>query len=75
MHTTAATAARALDLPIDETLILASADTRLLAAAARSEVDLNALAREALASRGLDHAGRWVGFARAAEISRAAAAH
>ena len=40
----------------------------VLAAAARGELDLNRLAREEMASRGLDLDGNWVGFKRAAEI-------
>ena len=65
MHTTAATAAKHLGLPIDETLILQGASTALLAAVARGEIDLNALALEELAGRGLDAGGQWVGFAAA----------
>ena len=62
--TTAATAAAVIEQPIDEALILQSAHRALLVAAARGDVDLNALAREELAARGLDADGRWVGFAR-----------
>jgi hypothetical protein len=40
----------------------------VLAAAARGELDLNKLASEELAARGLDKQGDWVGFKRAAEI-------
>ena len=39
--------------------------TKVLAAAARGEIDLNRLAREELAARGLDNKGVWVGFDRA----------
>lgn len=42
-------------------------DIALLAAAAAGEVDLQALARRVLASRGLDGSGQWVGFKRARE--------
>jgi hypothetical protein len=42
----------------------------VLAAAARGEIDLNDLARQELASRGLDHDGKWVGFERAARLAR-----
>lgn len=35
----------------------------VLAAVARGEVDLNALAVAELANRGMDHDGQWVGFA------------
>ena len=62
MQTTAATAAKHLGLPIDETLILQGASTALIAAVARGEIDLNALALEELAGRGLDAGGQWVGF-------------
>lgn len=62
MHTTAAAAAKHLGTSIDEALILRGAMTSLLAAAARGEIDFNALAREELASRGLDLQGKWVGF-------------
>ena len=65
MHTTAATAAKHLGLPIDETLILQGASTAFLAAVARGEIDLNALAIEELAGRGLDARGHGVGFAAA----------
>ena len=40
-------------------------DTAVLAAVARGALDLNLIARQALASRGLDHNGVWVGFAAA----------
>lgn len=38
------------------------ADTAVLAAVARGEIDLNRLARETLANRGMDADGKWVGF-------------
>jgi hypothetical protein len=34
----------------------------VLSAACRGEIDLNLMAREELAKRGLDEDGRWVGF-------------
>jgi hypothetical protein len=40
----------------------------LLAAVVRGELDLNVLAKRELASRGLNHDGRWVGFDRAAQL-------
>jgi hypothetical protein len=43
------------------------ADTTLLARLARGEIDLNALARQELASRGCDGSGCWVGFDAAAQ--------
>lgn len=65
---TAAKIAKDLGLSIDETLVLQSAHIALLAAAARGEIDLNRLAQEELASRGLDCAGKWVGFEVAARV-------
>jgi hypothetical protein len=41
----------------------------VLAAAARGEIDLNDYARRELASRGLDHAGKWIGFPAAARLA------
>jgi hypothetical protein len=52
----------------DEVGFIQIALTKVLAAAARGEIDLNRLAREELASRGQDENGVWVGFDRAAEI-------
>lgn len=43
-------------------------DTAVLVAAINGKIDLNQLARETLAGRGLDAAGKWVGFERAAEV-------
>jgi len=40
----------------------------ILASAARGELDLNALARRELASRGLDQNGQWVGFREAERL-------
>lgn len=53
----------------DDAMVLQTAHTRLLAAAARGEIDLNDLARTELVARGLGPDGRWVGF------DAAAAAH
>ena len=39
-----------------------TASSRVLAAAAAGGLDLNRLARQTLAARGLDFDGRWVGF-------------
>lgn len=52
----------------DDLEFIQTAPTRLLAAAAQGQLDLNHLARVELASRGLDRDGVWVGFARAREI-------
>ena len=53
---------------VDEVGFIQIALTKVLAAAARGELDLNLLAREELASRGLDTQGEWVGFDRAHQI-------
>ena len=47
---------------VDETGFIQIALTKVLAAVARGELDLNRLAREELAARGLDNKGVWVGF-------------
>jgi hypothetical protein len=56
------------EFTIDELGFLQTALTKVLAAAARGEIDLNQLAREELASRGLDDMGVWVGFERARQL-------
>lgn len=58
---------------VDEVGFIQTALTKVLAAVARGEIDLNQIAREELASRGLDDQGRWVGFdqARAALVAAA----
>jgi len=53
---------------IDELGFIQIADTKVLAAVARGELDLNRLAREEIAARGLDKNGQWVGFDRARGI-------
>jgi len=53
---------------IDEIGFIQIADTQVLAAVARGELDLNRIAREELAARGLDLNGTWVGFEKAREI-------
>jgi hypothetical protein len=65
--TSAATAAKAAGVSIDDALVLQVAHLDLLLAAADGRVDLNALAREALASQGLGRRGKWVGFDAAAK--------
>ena len=42
----------------------------VLLAAAHKKLDLNRLARQELANRGLDMSGKWVGFAQAEKIHR-----
>ena len=48
--------------------VLQTASTHLLMLVLAGELDLNLLARLELANRGLDGNGKWVGFAKAAEI-------
>ena len=52
----------AKNFTVDEIGFIQIADTKVLAAVARGEIDLNRIAREELASRGLDLSGKWVGF-------------
>jgi len=53
---------------IDELGFIQIALTNVLAAVSRGELDLNQLAREELANRGLDKSGAWVGFDKARVI-------
>ena len=53
---------------VDEIGFIQIADTRVLAAVARGEIDLNRIAREELAARGLGIHGEWVGFQKARQI-------
>ena len=53
---------------VDEIGFIQIAETKVLAAVARGEIDLNRIAREELASRGLGLHGEWVGFEKAREI-------
>lgn len=55
-------------LTIEALEYLQTLPTKLLVAAIRGDIDLNAIARRELASRGLDRDGRWVGFEKAREI-------
>ncbi len=50
------------EFTVDELGFIQTAQAKVLAAAARGEIDLNRLAREELAARGLDDQGKWVGF-------------
>ncbi|MBI3479450.1 MAG: hypothetical protein HY016_03700 [Nitrosomonadales bacterium] len=56
------------EFTVDELGFIQTVLTKVLAAAARGELDLNRLAREELAARGLDQNGAWVGFHKAAKI-------
>jgi hypothetical protein len=53
---------------VDEIGFIQIAPAKVLAAVARGEIDLNRIAREELASRGLGLHGEWVGFERARKI-------
>ncbi|GAB4240888.1 MAG: hypothetical protein OHK0028_19190 [Deltaproteobacteria bacterium] len=53
---------------IDEVGFIQIAPAKVLAAVARGEIDLNRIAREEMASRGLGLRGEWVGFDRARKI-------
>ncbi|MBE0568746.1 MAG: hypothetical protein IH577_03600 [Deltaproteobacteria bacterium] len=53
---------------VDEIGFIQIAETKVLAAIARGEIDLNRIAREELAARGLGLNGEWVGFQRARTI-------
>lgn len=59
---------RSTEFTVDELGFIQIAQTKVLVAAARGELDLNRLAREEMASRGLDLQGDWVGFDRARQI-------
>ena len=52
----------------DEIGFIQIADTKVLAAVARGEIDLNRIAKEELAARGLGLHGEWVGFKAARTI-------
>ena len=58
------------EFTVDEIGFIQIAQARVLAAVARGELDLNRLAREELAARGLDDKGMWVGFDRAKQIHK-----
>lgn len=53
---------------VNEIGFIQIAPAKVLAAVARGEIDLNRIAREELASRGLGLNGEWVGFRTAREI-------
>ena len=46
----------------DELLSIQTLPLKLILAAANGQIDLNEMARDELASRGLDQSGEWVGF-------------
>ena len=53
---------------VDEIGFIQVAETKVLVAAARGEIDLNRIALEELANRGLGLNGEWVGFQSARKI-------
>jgi hypothetical protein len=55
---------------VDEIGFIQIAQTKVLAAVARGEIDLNRVAREEMANRGLGLHGEWVGFQKARTIHR-----
>mgnify|MGYP000113658104 FL=1 len=59
------------EFTVDELGFIQTALNKVLAAAARGELDLNNLARKELANRGLDKQGQWVGFDKANQIHNA----
>ena len=56
------------EFTVDALGFIQIADAKILAAVARGELDLNAVARQELANRGLDRNGKWVGFEEARRI-------
>ena len=56
------------EFTVDEIGFIQIADAKVLAAVARGEIDLNRIAREELAARGLGLNGEWVGFQKARTI-------
>ena len=55
---------------VDELGFIQTTLTKVLCAVAAGELDLKQLAREELASRGLDLNGNWVGFDRARQLHK-----
>jgi hypothetical protein len=53
---------------VDEIGFIQIAKTKVLLAIARGEIDLNRIAKEELAARGLGLHGEWVGFEKARTI-------
>ena len=56
------------DFTVDEIGFIQIAKTKVLLAIARGEIDLNRIAKEELAARGLGLNGEWVGFQKALTI-------
>ena len=55
---------------VDELGFIQTTLTKVLCAVAAGELDLNQLAKEELASRGLDLEGNWVSFDRARQLHK-----
>ena len=55
---------------VDDLGLIQLAAAKILVAVARGDLDLNAVARRELASRGLDQTGTWVGFEQASARHR-----
>ena len=53
---------------VDDLGFIQISPAKVLAAVARGEIDLNRIAREELAARGLGLNGEWVGFEKARQI-------
>lgn len=68
MDTTTAATATLAGINYDDAAIFQIAHTNLLLAAAHGRIDLNAMAREELAARGIGKDGKWVGFRAAAKV-------
>jgi len=58
------------EFTVDEVGFIQIAMTKVLAAVSRGELDLNRLAKEELAARGLDDRGLWVGFDAAKKLHK-----
>ena len=51
-----------VDFAIDAIEFMQTAPTKVLLGAVNGRIDLNRLAKEEIANRGLDSSGHWVGF-------------
>lgn len=54
---------------VDDIGFIQTASLDVLTAVARGEIDLNRIAREELAARGMNQHGKWVGFEQAARLN------
>ena len=60
--------AKGTGFTIDDLGFIQIVDVRILTSVAQGRLDLNDLARQELANRGLDVTGAWVGFDRARDV-------